>query len=277
MEIERRLGAINRLVDSYLDRILPSGKREPAILHKAMRYAIFSGGKRIRPSIVVESSNVCRGRSRSAVIAAAAIELVHTYSLIHDDLPSMDDDDMRRGRPSCHKVFGEANAILAGDALLTLAFNTLARNLKGVAAVRTIAELSEAIGPAGMVAGQVMDIKFSRRFSSDIKGLDTINRLKTARLFEVSSRIGAIVAGAASRKEEALAGYGLYLGMAFQTVDDIIDSEGIAKLLGEKEACLRAAKFVKKAEDKLSIFGARAGILKKIAVQVLERIDGKTD
>ena len=258
------------LIDEALDEFLPAEKEEPVAIHRAMRYGVLSGGKRIRPILVIETCDVCDGSREEAITAACAIELVHAYSLIHDDLPSMDNDDMRRGKPTCHKAFGEANAILTGDALLTLAFNVLAKNLGPETGVLAIRELSDAAGTYGMVGGQAMDLE-SRDKVCDPDCLRSINSLKTARLFEASCKIGGIIAEAAPKKIAALGKYGAALGMAFQITDDAMDEEGYVKLVGAAKARLEARDLVKKAKDALAIFNDKADRLKELADFVVER------
>jgi len=247
---------LKRLIDRELSKRLPRVSEKPQILHKAMRYSVFPGGKRIRPIIVLEACKTCGGKNHDALAAACAVELIHTYSLIHDDLPSMDDDDFRRGKPSCHKKFGEANAILAGDALLTLAFNILADDLAPKIAVRAIRELSEAAGTHGMVGGQVLDI-------AKYKNIAIINRLKTAKLFEAAAKIGAICAGASEKKIKAMAGYGANIGMAFQLADDLTDKKELG-ISDASSARREAGQFIRKAKGGLKIFAA-ADDLRKIA------------
>ena len=215
-----------KFVEIYrnLKEYLPQGDNT---VEKAMQYSVLSGGKRIRPLIAIEACRICGGSVKDAMPYACAIEFIHTYSLIHDDLPSMDDDDFRRGKPTCHKVFGEANAILAGDALLTLAFNIIVKHAKPKIGVQIIEELTEAIGIDGMVGGQALDMEFKKK-SKDKKLLKEINLLKTAKLFEVSTRIGGICAGASREKVKALGKFGLYFGLSFQTVDDELDGESKA-------------------------------------------------
>lgn len=240
---------INRSLKKYLPRGAEAVK-------KAMRYSVLSAGKRIRPVIVIESARACGGDVGSAMPAACAVEFVHAFSLIHDDLPAMDDDDFRRGKPSCHKVFGEADAILAGDALLTLAFGTIADNVAGTRGIRIISELAKAIGPDGMALGQSLDMEFKNK-NLDKRGLKKINMLKTAGLFEASAKIGAISAGAGRKKTEALAGFGRYFGLSFQATDDYMDGEsGFGK---------ESFYFMEKAKKHLSIFGKKADKLKAIA------------
>ncbi|MDD5135913.1 MAG: polyprenyl synthetase family protein [Candidatus Omnitrophica bacterium] len=247
-----------KFIDKNLSKFLPPAKTEPSALHSAMRYSVFPGGKRIRPVVLVEAAMACGAKTPGKCVAAAcAVELVHTYSLIHDDLPAMDDDDYRRGKPSCHKKFGEATAILAGDALLTLAFNILAGKYPDGTGARMVKELSSAIGSRGMVGGQSLDI-------ANIKNRAKTNILKTAKLFEAAACMGALSAGASVKKVSAMRGYGLKLGMAFQAVDDLLDGE---KSLSQKGA----AKLAAKAKDALDLFGRRADRLKAIADHILVR------
>lgn len=254
---------LKKLIDKSLDKYLPKASEEPKTLHKAMRYSVFSGGKRIRPEIILESAIVCGGKVSGAMPAASAIELIHTYSLIHDDLPSMDDDDYRRGRLSCHKMFGEANAILAGDALLTLAFNIIAKSYKPKMCANIVRELSGAIGANGMVGGQALDIEMSKKIK-DKKTKALIDRLKTAKLFEVSAKIGAITAGANAKKVSAISKYGAYLGEAFQITDDIIDGEKSFSVKDAEAAIIRS-------KEALKVFGRPAEKLKEIADLVIAR------
>ena len=276
MILKDYLNNSRRLIDKALDDFLPKINELPQKLHRAMRHSVFSGGKRIRPILVIESSKVCGGGLNKAVMIGCAVELVHTYSLIHDDLPSMDDDDYRRGRPSCHKAFGEANAVLAGDALLTLAFNIISSGFGRSAkdskvGIDIIKELSESIGAKGMVAGQVIDIEFKNKRHGE-KLLHYINSLKTAKLFEASARMGAMAAGASTKKINTMARYGFLLGMAFQIVDDIIDNEGYARLFGKGKALSEAKALIDKAKSALKAFGSSAARLREIADYVLEKV-----
>lgn len=247
-----------KFIDKNLDRFLPSEKAEPEALHKAMRYSVLSGGKRIRPIILIETAIACGGKPAKAAAAACAVEFVHTYSLIHDDLPSMDNDDYRRGLPSCHRKFGEAHAILAGDALLTLAFNILAEEYPPSMSANMIKILSSAIGSCGMVGGQALDITKS-------KDLESVNFLKTAKLFEAAACLGALSAKASKQKIEAMRRCGISLGIAFQVVDDILDKGHFDKKVPS------AAILTEKAKVALNIFGQRADRLKGIADRVLNR------
>lgn len=250
-------------LEALLDKFLPSEKTEPKSLHKAMRHSVFSGGKRIRPLILIESAKACGGKESAAAPLACAVEFIHTYSLIHDDLPAMDDDDYRRGKPSCHKAFGESTAILAGDGLLTLAFEVIAKNCPARTACEAVTLLAEAAGSSGMVGGQEMDLARGAK-----KDIAAINLLKTARLFEVSASLGAVSSGAGKKESRALAGYGRNLGLAFQIADDIADSEGYPNGSGREKAHREAADLVEKAKKALKIFGKKADRLKKIAEEV---------
>ena len=270
MNIKNRLKILKDLIDRALDKYLPPSGDEPKAIHRAMRYSVFSGGKRIRPIIVLEACRACGGSTRDALAMACAVEIVHTYSLIHDDLPSMDDDDFRRGKPTSHKVFGEAPAILAGDALLTLAFNILAAHCSPKKGITAIKELSDAIGTYGMVGGQVMDIACKGK-KMDTDKRNNVNKLKTARLFESSARLGAIAAGASVKKEAAMAGFGLAMGAAFQTIDDIMDKELSVVRMSGKRARAEAENATAAAIRKLEMFGRRADTLKRIAEYLLNR------
>jgi geranylgeranyl diphosphate synthase type II len=270
MDIKKHLKGRRAVIDKALRGFLPGSDKKPKVLHRAMRYSVFSGGKRIRPIIVLEAALACGGAARAAIPAACAVELIHAYSLVHDDLPAMDDDDIRRGKPTSHKAFGEANAILSGDGLLTLAFNIIARH-SGPAAAVEAAELSEAIGTHGMVGGQAVDIELHDKKKS-AKKLEYINCLKTAKLFEASAKLGAIAAGAGAVKVKAMAAYGVRLGAAFQIVDDIMDDDGYAELFGDEKARRDASDLIDKAKAALKPFGSKAKTLSAIADHVLAGI-----
>jgi geranylgeranyl diphosphate synthase, type II len=223
-----------QVVDSELDRLVPPETAPPETIHRAMRYSLFAGGKRIRPILCLEAARAVSESFCSALPAACSLELVHTYSLIHDDLPALDNDDYRRGKLTNHKVFGEAMAILAGDALLTLAFQVLAQ-LEGPAERKTqlITELATAAGTlGGMIGGQVADLEGEGK-PPDAALLETIHRAKTGALLRASLRMGAIVAGANQAEYEALSCYGEHVGLAFQIVDDILDVEESSAALGK--------------------------------------------
>jgi geranylgeranyl diphosphate synthase type II len=224
------------LVDAALDRRLPKADVPPPTIHEAMRYSVFAGGKRLRPMLALFGCEAVGGKLEDAMPAAVALELIHTYSLVHDDLPAMDDDDFRRGRPTCHKVYGEAVAILAGDGLLTHAFQVLADPTDtGVPAPRRlqiVAEISAAAGSVGMVGGQTMDIQAEGR-ALDPTALLTLHSKKTGALLRVSLRVGGLAGGADAAAMASLTRYGERLGLAFQIVDDILDIEGSSAEMGK--------------------------------------------
>ncbi len=232
--ISEYIAGQQRIVDDALSRCVPSESTSPEVIHKAMRYSLFAGGKRIRPILCIEAAFACCELPDGIETAACTLELIHTYSLIHDDLPALDNDDLRRGRPTCHKVFGDAMAILAGDALLTLAFQVLAQ-LPGdaVRKARLIEELAVASGTVGgMIGGQVNDLEGEGKFPTATL-LDSIHRAKTGALLRASVRMGAIYAGADDHQLEALSRYGEHIGLAFQIVDDILDVEMPSEALGK--------------------------------------------
>ncbi len=216
------------LIDRWLDRFLPCEDEPPEVIHRAMRYSVFSGGKRLRPIMVIEAFKWAGGKGRSIYPIACAIELIHAYSLIHDDLPAMDDDDFRRGKPSCHRAFGEAIAILAGDALHALAFELLARAKDN----RLVSEVARAIGTGGLVGGQVVDIELEGRDVSE-EDVRFIHERKTAALFVASVRCGAITAGASPSEIASLTKYARKFGLAFQITDDILNITGSRTKLGK--------------------------------------------
>lgn len=221
------------LTDRLLDEYLPPGDAEPKTLHQAMRYSVLAGGKRLRPILALAAYDYCggdRARAEATIFPAmAALEMVHTYSLIHDDLPCMDDDDLRRGRPTCHKQFNEAVATLAGDALHVVAFELMART----GSVEVVRELAHSGGTSGMLGGQMADIEAEGRQVSRVE-IENIHRLKTAALIRGSVRIGAMLAKADRNLLDRLSVYGEKIGLAFQIVDDILDVEGDQALLGKR-------------------------------------------
>jgi len=226
------LKELSSQVDTELDRVLPRADEPPRPIHEAMRYSLFSGGKRLRPALVLMGCEACEGERTAALPAACAFEMIHTYSLVHDDLPAMDNDDFRRGRSTCHKAFDEAIAILAGDALLTHAFELLAKGLPASCGASLIAEIASAAGTAGMIGGQVADVT-SERLPSDAELVEFIHRRKTAALIRQAVRTGAIIAGAPPDRVGAITEYGAKIGLAFQIVDDILDVEGTTQQLGK--------------------------------------------
>jgi len=281
------------LVEAALERFLPPEDTPPPTVHRAMRYSVMAGGKRLRPILVIAGAEAVGGTLATVVPAACALELIHTYSLIHDDLPAMDDDDYRRGRLTNHKVFGEAIAILAGDALLTLAFRLVADNTALVNDARVlrdvVAELADAAGTSGMVGGQVVDIE-SEGKAITTETLEYIHRHKTAALIRASLRVGALLAGGDGKAVAAIGEAGSDLGLAFQIVDDILDVEGSLEELGKTagsderkqkatypalhglEASRRQAKMlIERVKQRLGVFGARAVPLRALADYVFER------
>jgi geranylgeranyl diphosphate synthase type II len=221
-------------VDEALRNCVPAESTPPESIHKAMRYSLFAGGKRIRPILCIAAARAVSDSPTGIESAASALELIHTYSLIHDDLPALDNDDLRRGRPTCHKVFGEAIAILAGDALLTLAFQVLAQLDCGPERkTRLIEELAVASGTVnGMIGGQVHDLEGEGKHPTAAL-LEAIHRAKTGALLKASLRMGAIYAGAGDDQLQALSCYGEHIGLAFQIVDDVLDVEQSSEALGK--------------------------------------------
>jgi len=284
------IASASRKIDRALDRWLPKPAAKPATLHRAMRYSVFAGGKRMRPVLCLAAAQACGG-SGSALPAACAVECVHTYSLIHDDLPCMDDDDMRRGLATSHKVFGEGIAVLAGDALLTWAFEILGRTppTRRYKTGDFFAELSRAAGSRFLIGGQVADLEGENKKSTQAE-LRFIHRGKTAALIVASLKLGAMSANATPRELGALADFGENLGLAFQVVDDILDvtqsSEKLGKsagkdvtsgkttypsLMGLEKSRREAARLTNKALASLDKFGPRSRTLRVLAQRLLAR------
>ncbi len=290
MDLERYLADKTALVNAGLDRLLPEEDEYPESLHRAMRYSLFAGGKRLRPALALASSEAVGGAVESVLNAACAVECVHSYSLIHDDLPALDNDDMRRGRPSCHKAFGEATAILAGDALLTAAFEMLGKsNAPAPLVVKAIQELGRAAGSLGMVGGQAVDLESEGR-EIPFPTLEYIHIHKTGRLILASIRCGAMLSGASEAELEALTAYGEASGLAFQIADDILDVEGLSSEMGKNaggdelkgkatypglaglpESKKRAKELARRAVDALSGFDQKAEPLREIAAYIVSR------
>jgi geranylgeranyl diphosphate synthase type II len=279
-------------VDAALDRFLPAESDRPESLHKAMRYSVFAGGKRLRPVLVIAGAEAVGGSAERVMPTACALELIHTYSLVHDDLPAMDNDDFRRGMPTNHKVFGEATAILAGDALLTLAFRLVADNARHAhaGALRdVILDIADAAGHDGMVAGQVADLEAEgRKVGADT--VDYIHAHKTGALIRTSLRVGAMLCGADPSAVRALSVAGADLGLAFQIVDDILDvvssSEELGKTAGKDQiqqkatypaihgieaSRARAAFLIGEADEALAPLGPRAEPIRALGRFILER------
>jgi geranylgeranyl pyrophosphate synthase len=271
------LSRARAVVDERLEAIVPAENVEPAPVHAAMRWSLFAGGKRVRPALVLASGETFGAARESLLATACAFELVHTYSLVHDDLPSMDDDDLRRGRPTCHVRFGEATAVLAGDALQALAFQTVAEDetLDAQTRVRIIAELARAAGtPAGMVAGQVLDLAAESRADVSAEELDRIHERKTGALIAAAARCGAIIARASEEELEAVTVYAARLGLLFQITDDLLDVTASAEDIGKtpgKDA--RALKATYPALHGLEAARRRARAVHDEAIAALERID----
>ncbi len=236
MNLDADLARARQDVDRALDALLPRPEGPAGRLAEGMRYAVFSGGKRLRPILALAACEALSGDVGAATAPAAALEMIHTYSLVHDDLPAMDDDDIRRGRPTVHKAFGEAEAILAGDALLTLAFEVLATHPPGDrhAAARSdaVAVIARAAGHAGMVGGQLADLLAERRPAESVP-LEWIHRRKTGALLSASVELGAILAAAGPGERAALVRYGEALGLAFQITDDVLDRTASVEALGK--------------------------------------------
>jgi geranylgeranyl diphosphate synthase type II len=278
------------LVEAALERILPPEETPPSSIHRAMRYSVFAGGKRLRPILCIEAARMFGGVA-GAIDAGCGVEFIHTYSLIHDDLPALDNDDLRRGKPTSHKVFGEAIAILAGDALLTLAFQTLANApIEPARRVRIVAEISAGAGTVnGMVGGQVADLEAERK-PVDAAGLEYIHRSKTAALIRSSIVAGAIAGGAHDEDVERLRRFGENIGWAFQVVDDILDVEessaSLGKTAGKDQAQQKAtypalygleksraiaADLEAKALKELDSYGSRAARLRELGQFLVAR------
>jgi len=290
----QQLQARKEYVDGCLQKYLKQQEAYPKLIHEAMTYAVFNGGKRLRPIMVLEGARIAGGQKESVVPVACAIELIHSYSLVHDDLPSMDDDDFRRGKPTCHKVFGEAIAILAGDALLTAAFELMTKNacIEGIeprVLLEVIGEIARAVGSRGMIGGQVIDLE-SEGKKIDYNTLRTLHTLKTGELFQVSLRAGALLNNIDDKGLKALTDYSYHFGLAFQITDDILDIQGneeltgkpvgsdernlkntYPSLLGLDKSYKMAAESVNACLDSLALFGEEANFLRSLASYLLHR------
>jgi geranylgeranyl diphosphate synthase type II len=278
-------------VDAAMDAFLPKAKERPATIHAAMRYAVFAGGKRLRPVLCLAAAETCGGEWAHALAPACALELMHTYSLVHDDLPAMDDDDLRRGRPTCHKVYGEGMAVLCGDALLTEAFIVLAQTppAKRYGTRDFITELATTGGSRKLIGGQVMDLEGEGRQPTP-RELVRIHEAKTAALLTTSLRLGAMTANATPAKLTALTRFGHALGLAFQIIDDILDvtqsTEMLGKTAGKDQSAGKstypsvfglamsrkeAARLTRTAMKALQPLGKKAARLEEIADYLLRR------
>jgi len=292
MNLKAYLRSRQKQIDRALDRYLPRTKVKPPTLHKAMRYSLFAGGKRLRPILCLAAAEACRGKISNALPLACALECIHTYSLVHDDLPSMDNDDYRRGRPTCHKVFGDGIAVLAGDALLTIAFEivSMAKPARRYDMSTLLREIAVAAGSQRLIAGQVADLEAEGR---DVKRdqLRFIHENKTAAILKSSVRLGAMSANADAKKLRGITQFGRGLGLAFQVVDDILDVTQTSEILGKsagKDIAARKATYpavigleksqaearrlTRQAHDALSVFrSGDAEPLHALANYLLER------
>jgi geranylgeranyl diphosphate synthase, type II len=290
-DLNRFLAASTRAVNRALDRFLPSEKTRPATIHRAMRYSLFAGGKRMRPALCLAAARACGGREADALPLACAVECIHTYSLIHDDLPAMDNDDFRRGKPTNHKVFGEGIAVLAGDALLTQAFE-IAAQAKGWprhSPRDLIREIARAAGSLQLVAGQVADLEGEGKKLS-VAGLRYIHERKTSALLCCSVRLGGMSANCTAAQLQALTDFGYHVGLAFQVIDDILDvtqtSEQLGKTAGKDTKAQKATypaivgleksrqiagQLTDKAFAALKIFKGKAVALEALAEFLLKR------
>jgi len=283
MRVEDYLATRRAQVDRALDASLPPAATAPTVIHEAMRYAVLGGGKRIRPILAIAAAEACGAKPEPLMVPFAALELIHTYSLVHDDLPALDNDDLRRGRKTTHVVFGEAIGILTGDALLTEAFVWLAKSTTNV---RAIAVVAEAIDSRGMIGGQVADLEGG----SSLERLEFIHRNKTAKLITASVMLGGILASAPEPKLDALRRFGESIGLAFQIVDDLLDQERTSEelgktagkdaaqgkltypsLIGVTEARKRAADLLQDAEENAAIIGGSVNYLAPIARYICDR------
>ncbi len=291
MELKSYLSARQKEIDRALDRFLPKESVRPSTIHKAMRYSLFAGGKRLRPILCLAAAEACGGKIAPALPLACAVECIHTYSLVHDDLPSMDNDDLRRGRPTSHKVFGEGIAVLTGDALLTIAFEiaTHAQPTRRYHLRDILRDLALAAGSRKLIAGQVADLEGEGK-KIGRAGLRYIHENKTAAMLAVSIRLGAMSANATAKELAAMTDFGHSLGLAFQVIDDILDvtqtSEKLGKSAGKDVAAQKATypavigleksreeakRLTNRADAALAPFGARAARLHELARHLLAR------
>ena len=291
MDLQSYLTARQKKIDRALDRYLPKESVKPITIHKAMRYSLFAGGKRLRPILCLAAAEACDGKIDHALPLACAMECIHTYSLVHDDLPSMDNDDFRRGRLTCHKVFGDGIAVLAGDALLTIAFEIVscAKPTSRYNMSTLLREVAVAAGSERLIAGQVADLEAEGKQSGRAE-LRYIHENKTAAILTTSVRLGAMSANANPKQLAAITKFGRALGLAFQVIDDILDvtqtSEKLGKsagkdiaakkatypaVIGLNESRVEAKRLTKQAHNSLSIFGEKADALHALANYLLER------
>lgn len=279
-EAHAYLAAARTLVDASLELLVPADTLEPRAVHAAMRWSLFAGGKRLRPALVLATGEAFGARAELLTRTACAFELIHTYSLVHDDLPSMDDDELRRGRPTCHVKFDEATAILAGDAMQALAFQIIAEDaeLDAGVRVRLLAELARAAGtPDGMIAGQAHDLSAESREDVTAAELDSIHRHKTGALIVAAARAGALISNASEREIERVSDYAASLGLLFQITDDLLDVTATAETLGKtpgKDA--RAQKATYPALHGLEATQERARAVYAQALDALSQLERQT-
>ncbi|MDX1386371.1 MAG: polyprenyl synthetase family protein [bacterium] len=290
-DLKNYLETRRQWVDEALDRYLPAADQWPEKLNESVRYSMFAGGKRLRPILALGAAEAAQKDPKSVLPVACALEMIHTYSLIHDDLPAMDDDDLRRGRPTNHKVYGEAIAILAGDSLLTQAFHTIvqhSQNGNSEKSIRVLDKITQAAGSRGMVGGQVQDL-LSEKKKITQEELENLHRHKTGALIQVSLEVGAISSGATEGQIQALSQFGACIGLSFQIADDLLDIEGgeeIGKdvgsdlekekatypsIVGVEESRALAKKLTQEALEALKVFEESADPLREIAKYVVYR------
>ena len=263
-------------IDKALLGFLPKTGQNASKLYEAMRYAVMSGGKRVRPILTLAACEAVGGDSRKVLPAACAVEMIHSYSLVHDDLPCMDDDALRRGKPTCHKKFGEVTALLVGDALLTLAFKILSAPVKtggenfSKRQLEALHFISEAVGAPGMVGGQAVDMEYKNK-KIDLATLEYVNIHKSGALIAASVKAGAYLGGGNAAQVRSLFRYGQVLGLLFQIVDDILDGEGYAELLGRTQALKEADEVYRRALREIKFLGKKGEILSQMAGFVRER------
>lgn len=271
MEIKSYLRHRQALINRALEKVLPSAREVPGQIHRAMRYSVLGEGKRIRPILALAACEATGGKASQVLPAACALEFIHAYSLVHDDLPAMDNDDFRRGKPSCHKQFGEAIGILTGDALLTYSFELLAKgNHHHSVHLKVIREVARAIGTLGMIGGQVLDVDSAGRPVRP-KEQEFINRRKTGALIAASVRVGALLGGASPRIYRSLCRYGDRIGFVFQLVDDLLDQDGMVRLYGSEAVRAKAGRLTKQAIRAIEPLGRRGLSLRVLAHFILTR------
>ena len=275
MDIKASIKKRSIRIEKTLLSVLPKENEYPRALVQAMRYAVLSGGKRIRPIFTLGACEAVGGKETDAIEAACALELIHSYSLVHDDLPCMDNDALRRGKPSCHAKFGEVTALLAGDALLTRAFKVLSHMRNKNSShhkkyLQVIEWVADAIGNEGMVGGQALDMEFQDK-DPDLPTLEYINTHKSGALIAVAARAGAYLGGGTPRQVGSLHRYGKYVGLLFQIMDDIMDKQGYVRVIGIREAQEEAASLLAKAKRELLPFGKKGRFLETVADFVMTR------